>query len=170
MMLSVILPRRRRCCCSPRDELNVMCSFILPSADSCFLIEYDKCHSFPLSVRWTIHPFTPYITFLSLKDQNSVVRQVQHPSWHCVVGFQRCQWHERTMRDDERRNREEENVPLLKHAFRQRWRHVESVLVSNLNHQMKGRRTAMAALHRFFFWGPAPQLVRYAAGEKTKPM
>ena len=103
--------RRRRRCCSPRDELNVMCSFILPSADSCFLIEYDKCHSFPLSVRWTIHPFTPYITFVSLNDQNSVVRQVQHPSWHCFVGFQRCQWHERTMRDDERRNIEEENVP-----------------------------------------------------------
>ena len=56
-----------------------------------------------------------------------------------LVGFQRCQWHERTMRDDERRNTEEENVPLLKHAFRQRWRHIECVLTWMIKWKDEGR-------------------------------
>jgi hypothetical protein len=48
-----------------------------------FIIEYEKCHSFPF---FSVYSFTPYIMFILLKDQNSVSSQV-HLLLNCFFGF-----------------------------------------------------------------------------------
>ena len=68
-------------------EMNFFFIIILPSVrdSSFFIIEYEKCRSFPFFFL-SRHPFTPYIIFILLKDQNSVLSQV-HLLFNCFFGF-----------------------------------------------------------------------------------